>query len=94
METILPRLKLPRLQMRASDYIKTQVWHGFIDDTASEHVIPYIGADRVLWGCDFPHIRSIGLETQSAIRHLIGNPSRADQELVVDGNAAKMFKLD
>lgn len=94
METLLPRLKLPKLEMRASDYMRTRVWHGFIEDTAAAHAIPYIGADRILWGSDFPHIRSIGLDAQSALREAIGNLPKADQEKLVGGNAAKVFNLN
>ena len=94
METLLPRLKLPRLEMRASAYMRTRVWHGFIEDTAAAHVIPYIGVARILWGSDFPHIRSIGLDTQSALKESIGNLPRADQEKLVGGNAARVFNLN
>ena len=66
-EDVAPRLNLPKLEMKASEYMKTRVFHGFIDDTAAEFAIPYVGADRVLWGSDFPHIRSIGLDAQSTL---------------------------
>ena len=93
-EEMRSRLKVPKLKLRASEYMRTQVWHGFIGDTAAEHAIPYIGADRILWGSDFPHVRAIGLETESALQELIGNLPPSDQKLVVGGNAAKLFNLD
>ena len=34
-EEIAPRLYLPQLEMRASDYMRTRIWHGFINDTAA-----------------------------------------------------------
>ena len=90
----LPLFHLPRLEMRASDYMRTRVWHGFITDNAAEHSIPYIGASQVLWGSDFPHFRSIGLEAQSAVSQLVGALPREDQEKVVGANAAKVFNID
>jgi predicted TIM-barrel fold metal-dependent hydrolase len=56
-------------------------------------MIPLIGADRVLWGSDFPHIRSIGLGAQEHVQKLFGALPPQDQEQVVGGNAAKVFKI-
>jgi len=80
--------------MRASDYMRTRVYHGFINDTAADYSIPHIGVDQVLWGSDFPHFRSIGLEAQSALHDLLGALPRQDQEKVVGRNAAQVFNLD
>lgn len=90
----ISRFYLPRLSMRASDYMRTRVYHGFISDTAAASSIPHIGVDQVLWGSDFPHFRSIGLEAQTALHALIGTLQREDQEKVVGGNAAQVFNLD
>jgi hypothetical protein len=60
-----PRMHLRALQLRAGDYMKTRVYHGLIDDAYGPYMIPLIGADQVLRGSDFPHIRSIGLEAQA-----------------------------
>jgi predicted TIM-barrel fold metal-dependent hydrolase len=93
-EDIAPRLHLPKLEMRASDYMRTRVWHGFINDTAAAYSVPYVGASQVLWGSDFPHTRSIGLEAQSSLSHLLGTLGREDQERVVGCNAAHVFNCD
>jgi predicted TIM-barrel fold metal-dependent hydrolase len=92
-EAVAPRLKIPRLQMQASDYMRQRIWHGFIDDTAASFCIPYIGASRVLWGSDFPHVRSIGLDADSTVYRLIASLPDAEQEMVVGGNAAEVFRL-
>jgi uncharacterized protein len=89
-----PRMYLRELKMRASDYMKTRVYHGLIDDAYGPQMIPLIGADRVLWGSDFPHIRSIGLEAQEHVHKMFGTLPREDQERVVGGNAAKVFNVD
>jgi predicted TIM-barrel fold metal-dependent hydrolase len=48
----------------------------------------------VLWGSDFPHLRSIGLEAQDAVAELLKDFSRDDQEKIAGGNLAKVFNLD
>ena len=93
-EDIAPHLHLPKLEMRASDYMRTRVWHGFINDTAADHSIPYVGASQVLWGSDFPHTRSIGLEAQSSLSQLLGTLAREEQEKVGGGNAAHVLNRD
>ena len=52
------RMTLPKLNMRASDYMRTRIWHGFIDDPFAMDALPSLGADHIVWGSDFPHIRS------------------------------------
>jgi predicted TIM-barrel fold metal-dependent hydrolase len=89
-----PRMHLRALQMRASDYMKTRVYHGLIDDTYGPYMIPLIGADRVLWGSDFPHIRSIGLEAQEHVHKLFDALPHEAQEQVVGGNAEQVFHVE
>ena len=72
---------------------QTRIYHGLIDDAYGPQMIPLIGADRVLWGSDFPHIRSIGLGAQEHVQKLFGALPPQDQERVVGGNAAKVFKI-
>ena len=90
-QEIAPRLHAPTLKMDASDYMRTRVWHGFINDTAADYTITYVGTSQVLWGSDFPHTRSIGLEVQSVLGKLVESLPRQDQEKVVGGNAAMVF---
>ena len=88
-----PRMYLPDLEMKASDYMRTRVYHGFIDDVAAEGAIRFVGSSQVLWGSDFPHLRSIGLNAQSAVHKLVENLPREDQEKIVGGNVAKMLSI-
>jgi predicted TIM-barrel fold metal-dependent hydrolase len=84
---------LPDLPMPASDYMRTRVWYGLTDDVFASQQVPIIGADRPLWASDFPHPRSIGLETQDAVATLFESLPREDQEKVLGGNAAKVFNI-
>src|SRR5262249_12275509 len=90
---ISPMHRESRLQMPASDYMRERIWHGFIDDTAAGFAIPYVGAGRVLCGSDFPHIRSIGPDADATVARLIASLPAHEQEMVVGGNAAEVFRL-
>ncbi len=93
-EDVAPRLNLPKLKMKAKDYMLTRVYHGFIDDTAADVAIRHVGADRVLWGSDFPHIRSIGLDAQSTLYEQLQAFSEEEQAMLVGGNAVEVFGLN
>ena len=94
LDDVAPRLNLPKLKMRASEYMKTRVFHGFIDDSAAELAIPYVGVDRILWGSDFPHIRSMGLDAKSTLYQQLQTFSEEDQAKLVGENAVKVFDLN
>lgn len=85
------RLDLPKLKMKASDYVRHRMWHGLIDDPYAAFAVEQIGADRILWGSDFPHVRSIGLDAQSRVQNLLQSLPAADRDKVIGGNAAKIF---
>ena len=94
LEDVAPRLNLPKLKMRASEYMKTRVFHGFIDDSAAELAIHYVGVDRILWGSDFPHIRSMGLDAKSTLYQQLQTFSEEEQAKLVGENAVKVFDLN
>lgn len=88
------RLQLPTLEMKASDYLRTRVWHGLIDEGASVPVIDELGVSQVVWGSDFPHTISVGAETASTLEKLFEGVSPDDQRKLVADNAATLFGLD
>jgi predicted TIM-barrel fold metal-dependent hydrolase len=88
------RLQLPSLQMKASEYLKSRVWHGLIDEKASVPVIPELGAEQVVWGSDFPHTISVGAETAKTLGELFEGVASSDVDKLVSANARKLFHLD
>jgi uncharacterized protein len=86
-------IKLPKLKLRASEYMKTRVYHGMIDDPYAAIGFEHVGYSQVLWGSDFPHVRSIGIETQSRLSELLADIPRDIQLQLVGANAARLFNL-
>ena len=92
-EAFAARIPLPTLDMRASDYIKHRFWHGMVDDALASTAVPKIGFDRVIWGSDFPHIRSIGLDAQGRVGKMFAEFTPEDQAKLISGNAIDAFNL-
>jgi predicted TIM-barrel fold metal-dependent hydrolase len=86
-------IKLPKLKLRASDYMRTRVFHGMIDDPFAAVGFAQVGYSQVLWGSDFPHVRSIGIETQSRLSEMLADIPEDIQLQLVGGNTARLFNL-
>lgn len=89
--SLAPLLDLPKLKMKASDYVKSRIWHGMTDDPYGIGVIDEVGASQFMWGSDFPHVRSISYETQKFLSKTFKPLSLANQKKVVGANAARVF---
>ena len=86
-------IALPKLEHRASDYMRHRVFHGMIDDPHAKIGFAEIGYEQVLWGSDFPHVRSIGFETQARLSEMLGDLPEDAQRKLVGGNAVRLFNL-
>jgi predicted TIM-barrel fold metal-dependent hydrolase len=87
------RLQLPSLDLKASDYVKTRVWHGLIDEKGGVPAIPEIGVDQVVWGSDFPHTISVGVDTREALDEMFASVSPGERAKLVAENARRLFAL-
>jgi predicted TIM-barrel fold metal-dependent hydrolase len=86
-------VKMPSLKHKASEYLRTRIFHGMVDDPHAGVAFEKIGYSQVLWGSDFPHVSSIGIETQSRLVEMMHNLPPAAQQQVVGGNAARLFNI-
>ena len=88
------RLPLPKLELpKASDYVRQRTWHGWIDDGHGAQAVETLGADRVLWGSDFPHVRSVGVNAHGEVAKLLDGLSADDQAKIVGANTAALYDV-
>jgi len=86
------RVSLPKLELaKPSDYVRRNAWFGWVDDPFGEHGMEAVSADRLMWGSDFPHVRSMALNAQSDVAQLLNKLPRSDQEKIVHTNAAALY---
>lgn len=93
LEQVAGRHNLPKLEMVPSEYMRTRISHGFIDDPYAMDVLPHIGVDQVLWGTDFPHEEGIGIGAQEFAAANITGLSDEDQYKLIRGNAERLWDL-
>ena len=88
------RITLPKLTMQPSDYLRERCWFGWIDDGRGKLGVDEVGADRVMWGSDFPHVRSVGVDAQSAVGKMLAELPPQDQDKIVGLNTAALYNID
>lgn len=87
------KMSLPTLKRKPSEYMGAQIWHGIIGDPMGTEAIKYLGVDSILWGSDFPHVRSVGLDTQESVKQQFKDFSIADQKKLVGENVSQIYGL-
>ena len=88
------RITLPKLEMKPSDYLRERCYFGWIDDGRGMLGVEEVGADRVMWGSDFPHVRSVGVDAQSVVGKMLSKLSPEDQDKIVGLNTAELYNIN
>jgi predicted TIM-barrel fold metal-dependent hydrolase len=79
------------LTMPPSGYWKRQCWATYQTDPVGVKLIAELGADRVMWGSDFPHPDGIWPDSQEYIARELGALPAATRRKIVCENAAKLY---
>jgi len=86
-EALLPRP--PR------EYVAEQVWIGASFPAPSDAaIIAELGADRVMWGSDYPHDEGTQPDTTAALRRSFHDWDPADLATILAGTAAAVYGVD
>ena len=79
------------LRMPPSSYWKRQCFATYQTDPVGVKLIEELGADKVMWGSDFPHPDGIWPDSQEYIRRELGALPAATRRKIVCDNAAKLY---
>ena len=81
------------LKMRPSEYFKRQCWIVVDpDETTAPYTINFVGADRFMWGSDYPHTEGEAGALDELKENLESLPEDV-QARVLGGNAAELYGL-
>ena len=86
----LGNLKLP---MRASDYIKRQVYATFIADPVFIDSLHRYGPDNTMWSSDYPHTAATFPRSREIVAKRLGNLPEDDLRKIVRDTAAKVYGI-
>ena len=84
-------LKLP---MRASDYIKRQVFATFIADPVFVDSLARYGADNIMWASDYPHTAATFPRSREIVAKRLGMLPGDQLRKIVRDTAAKLYGLE
>jgi predicted TIM-barrel fold metal-dependent hydrolase len=84
----------PDMALRPSEYFARQCAISFeVDEHTLPALLPFIGADRVVWGSDYPHHDATFPGAVEELRRTIAPLGVADQARVLGTNAARWYSL-
>jgi len=83
-----------KLPMRASDYIKRQVYATFIADAVFIDSLHRYGPDNIMWSSDYPHTAATFPRSQEIVAKRLGTLPEAQLRKIVHDTAAKVYGLD
>ena len=76
-----------------SDFIRRNVYFTFMEDPVFVPLLSFVGADRVMWGSDYPHRESTWPRSREVLARVLKGISDEDQRLITYTNAADLYGL-
>ena len=81
------------LTMAPSDYWRRQCWATYQTDPIGIKLIDDLGADRIMWGSDFPHPDGIWPDSREYVQKELGHLPDDVRRKVVCENAARLYRF-
>lgn len=80
--------------MVPSEYVRRNVWATFQDEGSTIRLAAeLLGADRLLWASDFPHMNSTYPHTREYVDENFAGMATEDVQKIVAGNARHVYNL-
>jgi predicted TIM-barrel fold metal-dependent hydrolase len=81
------------LEQLPSEYISRHFHFGYMTDTFGIRNLEYMGAERVLWSSDYPHISADWPTSWRVIQSSMAGLAPEDRNLILAGNAQRLWKF-
>ena len=82
-----------KLPLRASEYIKRQVYATFISDPVFVDSLQRYGADNIMWSSDYPHTAATFPRSREIVAKRLGQLPQDQLTKIVHDTAAKVYGL-
>jgi predicted TIM-barrel fold metal-dependent hydrolase len=84
----------PALKRRPSEYFRENVYLTFIDEPdAIKHAHDRLGIENIMWSSDYPHPVSSWPRSQEVVDEMFRDADAQERDLVLYGNAARVWKV-
>ena len=83
----------PALDEKPSHYFHRQMYLTFVDDAGGLQLRQQIGVDRIMWSTDFPHPATSWPNSQKIVEDNFAGIPDAERDLIVAGNAARVYGI-
>ena len=81
------------IQGLPSEYVERHVHFTYMTDTFGLQSLRYVGAERVLWCSDYPHISADWPNSWRTIQASTSGLTRTERDLVLAANAQRLYRL-
>jgi len=81
----------PKLKMLPSEYWRRQGYATFQDDPMGIETRKWFGADRIMWGNDYPHHEGTWPHSDEAINRTMGDLTHEERKMILGETAAKVY---
>lgn len=86
--------EFPALKRLPSEYFRQNVYLTFIDEPdAIQHARDRLGVENIMWSSDYPHPVSSWPRSQEIAARMFAGAEPHERDLVLWGNAARVWKL-
>ncbi len=85
--------QFPGLVELPSDYCKRQMYLTFVDDARGLRDRHELGVENLMWSTDYPHPQCSWPNSQAVIERQFAGVPDAERDLIVGGNAARVYGL-
>lgn len=82
-----------KLQRTPREYWHRHCWTTFMVDPMGLAMLDVVGADRVMWASDYPHMESTFGYNWSAMQAVVDAVPEADARMILGGTAMQVFGL-
>lgn len=90
----LPLIGYEMPKLSAIDYLLGRVYYGLVDDPLVELVTSQFGSRaKLMWGSDFPHVRSTFPRTHEILEDTLGGLPNELQQEIAGRTAAELFHI-
>ena len=84
-----------QLSTLPSEIFRRQMFVTYEEEAVAAPLIPFIGAQSVMWASDYPHGASTWPNSRKIIQNSpIQNLDEESQQMILSGNAAKLYKIN